>query len=92
MRDLTHEDSDDPRPNRPREHALKRPGTIESHWIPTDRELWGVERDADFLAARRELLAAVANDFLDSLRACSSHQTQVAEAMLGARHPLRLGA
>ena len=51
-----------------------------------------VERDADFLAARRELLAAVANDFLDGLRACSSHQTQVAEAMLGARHPLRLGA
>jgi hypothetical protein len=42
--------------------------SIRSQWIPEDRSLWEVDRYAAFLAARRELLAAAANEFLDSLR------------------------
>ncbi len=45
----------------------KHPGSLASHWIPMDRELWKYENYPDFLAARRELLAAAANNFLDSL-------------------------
>lgn len=45
------------------------PGVLESHWLPTDRTLWRVERYRDFLAARQELLATAANAFLDGLRA-----------------------
>lgn len=48
-------------------YAEKHPGAIESHWIPSDPWLWRVENYRDFLAARRELLAQAANDFLDSL-------------------------
>ena len=36
-----------------------------------DRELWKIENYPDFLAARRELLAKAANEFLDSLLAGS---------------------
>lgn len=43
------------------------PGAIESHWIPIDRNLWKVENYTDFLAARRELLAQVSNEFIQSL-------------------------
>lgn len=43
------------------------PGVIASHWIPMDRELWKVENYLQFLAARRELLAQAANEFLESL-------------------------
>ena len=49
------------------EFMRKNPGTIESHWIPMDRELWKVENYRDFLTARRELLAKAANKFLNSL-------------------------
>ena len=49
-------------------YAERDPGLLISHWIPTDPELWRIERYADFLAARRELLAAAANDFLATLR------------------------
>ena len=45
----------------------RQPGAIESHWIPTDPELWKVENYLDFLAARRELLTNAANQFLDNL-------------------------
>lgn len=41
---------------------------LESQWIPTDPELWRVERYSDFLAARRELMATSAQSFLESLR------------------------
>lgn len=44
------------------------PGVLASQWIPLDRDLWQAKRYPDFLAARRELLAAAANTFLDSLR------------------------
>ncbi len=50
-----------------REFELKTPGAIESHWIPKDKELWKVENYPAFLAARRELLAEAANNYLDSL-------------------------
>ena len=43
------------------------PGVLEKHWIPMDKSLWKVENYQDFLAARRELLAQAANDFLNSL-------------------------
>jgi hypothetical protein len=49
------------------EYESKHPGTIASHWIPNDPELWRIECYRDFLAARRELLAQAANHFLDSL-------------------------
>ncbi len=48
-------------------YADKDPELISSHWIPMDRDLWRIDRYRDFLAARRELLAAAANQFLSSL-------------------------
>lgn len=47
--------------------AARHPGAVESHWIPMDPDLWKVENYPAFLAARRELLAAAANDFLEGL-------------------------
>lgn len=49
------------------EYAAKDPELLKSHWIPMDPDLWQIERYPDFLAARRELLAAAANGFLDRL-------------------------
>lgn len=49
-------------------YAEKDPNLLSSHWIPLQPELWRVDRYEDFLAARRELLAAAANDFLETLR------------------------
>ncbi|MEV7447618.1 GmrSD restriction endonuclease domain-containing protein [Streptomyces nigra] len=43
------------------------PGALASQWIPMDRDLWQVSAYHDFLAARRELLARAANDFLQGL-------------------------
>ena len=43
------------------------PGAIESHWIPSDPELWKIENYHDFLDERRRLLAVAANQFLGSL-------------------------
>ncbi|MBL7152652.1 MAG: DUF262 domain-containing protein [Phycisphaerae bacterium] len=45
----------------------RHPGVLSSHWIPMDRELWRVENYQDFIAARRELLAQAANEFLETL-------------------------
>ena len=45
------------------------PEVLRSQWIPDDPKLWQVENYPQFLAARRELLAAAANDFLDQLLA-----------------------
>jgi hypothetical protein len=39
----------------------------QSQWIPEDSRLWRVENYREFVAARRELLAATANEFLDEL-------------------------
>lgn len=58
-------------------YAAKSPGVLESHWIPTDSDLWRVERYPDFLEARRELLAAAANRFLGELLGGAIPQTTV---------------
>ncbi|MCT9138356.1 GmrSD restriction endonuclease domain-containing protein [Streptomyces violarus] len=49
------------------EITMRLPGALESQWIPMDPELWRIENYPDFLAARRELLAYAANDFLETL-------------------------
>ncbi|MCA1718739.1 MAG: DUF262 domain-containing protein [Actinobacteria bacterium] len=49
------------------EIAERQPGALESQWIPMDRDLWRVENYSEFLAARRALLAAAANRFLEEL-------------------------
>ena len=48
-------------------YESKHPGVLASHWIPEDPKLWKIENYRDFLAARRELLAKAANDFLGQL-------------------------
>jgi hypothetical protein len=50
-------------------YSKRNPGTIESHWIPTDPKLWRVEHYREFLAERRKLLAQAANTFLEKLAA-----------------------
>ena len=45
----------------------KHSGALESQWIPVNPRIWHIERYSDFLAERRELLAAAANEFLGSL-------------------------
>ncbi|MBE0505031.1 MAG: hypothetical protein IBX46_13000 [Desulfuromonadales bacterium] len=40
------------------------PGALASQWIPMDPELWKMENYQAFLAARRELLAKAANEFM----------------------------
>jgi hypothetical protein len=48
-------------------YAEKDEGLVRSHWIPLDPELWRVENYRDLLAARRELIAEAANEFLSEL-------------------------
>jgi len=43
------------------------PGLLASQCLPDDPALWQVTRYRDFLAARRKLLAAAANEILDGL-------------------------
>ena len=47
-------------------------GALASQWIPMDERLWRIENYLEFLAARRELLATAANEFLNSLLAGSA--------------------
>ncbi len=47
----------------------RHPGALTSQWIPPDENLWKVENYREFLAARRNLLAASATAFLDNLLA-----------------------
>ena len=61
------------------EFVSKNPGAVESHWIPMDRNLWKPENYLEFLAARRELLAKAANNFLDGLLAGSIPEEQPIE-------------
>jgi len=63
------------------EVIAKQPGALESHWIPMDRQLWDVKRYPDFLAARRELLAKAANDFLASLYAGTAPEVEAAPSL-----------
>ncbi|GAA4188084.1 hypothetical protein GCM10022252_22730 [Streptosporangium oxazolinicum] len=53
----------------------KQPGVLASQWIPSDPDLWRVERYPDFLAARRELLAQAVQSFLTELRDGASAAT-----------------
>lgn len=53
------------------EFADRNPQAVASHWIPMDRALWKLENYVEFLAARRQLLAKAANEFLESLLAGS---------------------
>ncbi|WP_160051341.1 DUF262 domain-containing protein [Nocardiopsis sp. FR26] len=46
----------------------RHPGVLASQWIPLEPDLWKVENYPEFLAARRELLARAAQDFLSELR------------------------
>lgn len=50
------------------EAEQRHPGVLASQWIPDDPALWRIDRYRDFLAARRELLAASAQGFLTQLR------------------------
>lgn len=43
------------------------PGALASQWIPTDPELWKIERFRDFLEARKSLLAAELNRRMEEL-------------------------
>jgi len=45
----------------------KHPGALASQWVPTDPQLWRIERYRDFLAERQRLLAAATNNFLAEL-------------------------
>src|SRR5207249_526535 len=49
------------------EVEAKHPGALASQWIPTDPNLWYLDRYPHFLESRRELLAQAANAFLDEL-------------------------
>lgn len=53
--------------------------TLRSQWIPADQRLWRVENYREFLTARRELLAAAANEFLDALLAATHPWDDVLE-------------
>jgi len=59
------------RASRPEDYFPKveaqHPGALASQWIPPDPELWKVENYRDFLEARRQLLAEVANAFWTDL-------------------------
>ncbi|MEO0644688.1 MAG: DUF262 domain-containing protein [Cyanobacteria bacterium J06650_10] len=63
-------------------YEAKHPGTLASQWIPTDPHLWKYENYPDFLAARRELLAQAANQFLDSLYTGNIPESDSADTLL----------
>ena len=73
-------------------YEKKHPGVLESHWIPNHRKLWKVENYKDFLAARRELLAKAANDFLDSLMAAKKGEEKAVPVSIGALAEIPGGA
>jgi len=63
-------------------YEAKYPGTVQSHWIPSDRpELCKYENYLDFLAARQALLAKAANQFLDGLYSGSVPESEAAPSV-----------
>jgi hypothetical protein len=66
----------------------RHPGALESHWIPMDERLWKTENYLDFLAARRELLAQTANQFLDTLLTGGIPEEKSAVSILDKPAPL----
>jgi hypothetical protein len=70
------------------EEILRRhPGTLESHWIPMDRNLWKAENYSRFLEARRGLLADSANRFLQSLLEGALPEPETAPSILDRKVP-----
>jgi hypothetical protein len=61
------------------EFEEKHPGVLASQWIPSDPDLWETDRYLDFLEARRGLLAAAANELLDSLAEGTRPETEQQE-------------
>ncbi len=56
-----------------REIEVKHQGALASQWIPDDPALWKVERFADFLEARKALLAAELNRRMEELLHGDTH-------------------
>ncbi|MBC7304588.1 MAG: hypothetical protein H5T78_27045, partial [Nocardia sp.] len=52
----------------------RNPGVLASQWIPTDPSLWRVENYREFLRARRKMLSASADAFLEKLRTGKLHR------------------
>uniref|UniRef100_A0A7C1G635 DUF262 domain-containing protein n=1 Tax=Thermomicrobium roseum TaxID=500 RepID=A0A7C1G635_THERO len=69
------------------EVAARFPGALESQWVPMDRRLWRIERYRDFLAARRELLAQAANEFLAQLLRGTAPERPVVPPVLEREEP-----
>ncbi|MGW4635420.1 GmrSD restriction endonuclease domain-containing protein [Nocardia sp. NPDC004415] len=66
----------------------RNPGVLASQWIPADPALWRLENYREFLRARRLLLSAAADAFLEQLRTGTLHRPNlltvgVAGATLG---------
>ena len=55
----------------------KNPGSVESHWMPTDQSLFMVENYEEFLGRRRELLAESTNEFLGRLLSGGAAQVEI---------------
>ena len=60
--------SDDDPASYLRQIEQENPGVLASQWIPQDQALWQIGRYSEFLAARRALLSAAANEMLAALR------------------------
>jgi len=63
----------------------RHPGALASHWIPMDERLWKTKNYAEFLDARRELLAAAGNQFLGNLLKGSIPEKKEAVSILEQR-------
>jgi len=77
------------------QYEAKPPGVLASHWIPTNPELWRIENYHEFLAARRELLAQAANDFLDQLlhgTLAEAEVSQVTFEQVSRRRPIHIAS
>jgi hypothetical protein len=72
-------------------YVEKDPGLVSSHWIPLDPNLWRVESYRDFLAARRELIAEAANEFLSGLAKGALAETAPTISILDREAPEPLG-
>jgi len=68
---LTQKANKETRGSRPEDYLAevqaRQPGALQAQSVPMNRELWHVEAYEEFLNARRRLLAANMNTFLDGL-------------------------
>ena len=71
--DITNKDPDKYIP----EYMSLNPGAVESHWVPTEQDLFLVDNYEIFLSKRRELLAESTNEFLDALLVGSAKQVEI---------------